>query len=783
MQTRTTACVVAIAALGFGFGLVPLLRGELFFVADNAIQNFPETDFLVQALRHGHIPQWWPNAGAGFPVVSDGQIANYDPVHLILAAVLDAPAAFMTEIGVCFALSGLGTYLYLRRIRLHPFAAVAGSLGFMFGSQDLMYVRSMGLLRAGCLLPWVIWVAERLFRERRSSKPFWWGPPLVALQFLSGNPTFAVITALGVTGYLACRIAFSALGQYIKVRKSRGAGLTVLFAFCSIVSLGVTLASIQVVPTLQHQSKSVREGGLSLENSAVGASRFSHFIEPLFPYAFVGDDGGFYAGAFLAVAALFVFTGGTRLNSPASSLALSGLLAGLIAVGNATPLFALLHRLPMLSGLRFPFRYQFWVSFCFACLGAMGVHRAIIWNRRTARDRWRGWHRPAVLIAVIVLLAGALLWRSRPSRSSQLVPSLFLLCASIVILYAICMVPRRFQRALLLSANLFLLADLFWFRLRANYATTKPISEALRSDGLAGWLRKDPDHFRILPLRVEQRGQGKLQNTLYGAAPTVWGLDGLELITSLRLRTFTEIVENVSSSLITNRDQPDTTMRLARFLGFLQTKYVIAPRNVAFAGWSLAKEEGGMAAWRNPQFLEGDYLVGRVEPDFGSDDNSTVKEINSRFLDFHQTAVISDATLPMLNGLGRRAEVRRLPHDYDAMDFRIVSDTPALLVIASNYYPGWVATVNGRPSRIFRTDWIGMGVLVGPGESAVAMRFRTPGLSAGMGASGISLTLWIAGSVWYMRLRRSRTVPELNVPLRFDADNSGGDRFVPIDHE
>jgi uncharacterized membrane protein YfhO len=48
----------------------------------------------------------------------------------------------------------------------------------------------------------------------------------------------------------------------------------------------------------------------------------------------------------------------------------------------------------------------------------------------------------------------------------------------------------------------------------------------------------------------------------------------------------------------------------------------------------------------------------------------------------------------------------------------------ALLVLSELYYPGWTATVNGQPARIWKVDGALRGVVVPRGESRVSLRFR-----------------------------------------------------------
>jgi hypothetical protein len=78
-------------------------------------------------------------------------------------------------------------------------------------------------------------------------------------------------------------------------------------------------------------------------------------------------------------------------------------------------------------------------------------------------------------------------------------------------------------------------------------------------------------------------------------------------------------------------------------------------------------------------------------------------------------------------------------------DARIVSETnqtmtvlvqnpgpAALLVVTDTYYPGWVATVNGTPTRIIPVNIASRGVVIPPGNSEVLMKFASQSVRYGI---------------------------------------------------
>jgi hypothetical protein len=83
----------------------------------------------------------------------------------------------------------------------------------------------------------------------------------------------------------------------------------------------------------------------------------------------------------------------------------------------------------------------------------------------------------------------------------------------------------------------------------------------------------------------------------------------------------------------------------------------------------------------------------------------------------------------------------------------------ALLVLSETYYPGWRASVNGSPARIYKTDGALRGIVVPKGDSEVSLRYLPFSIIAGGAISIIAfagvLAAWIITGV--KRLRTGST--------------------------
>jgi uncharacterized membrane protein YfhO len=89
---------------------------------------------------------------------------------------------------------------------------------------------------------------------------------------------------------------------------------------------------------------------------------------------------------------------------------------------------------------------------------------------------------------------------------------------------------------------------------------------------------------------------------------------------------------------------------------------------------------------------------------------------------------------------------------------RVVVDTrasrPALMVLADNYYKGWVARVDGREVPIYRTNHTFRGVVVPAGAHRVEFTFHPADLYTGLYIHLATLALLAAYGIYLLARRR-----------------------------
>jgi hypothetical protein len=63
------------------------------------------------------------------------------------------------------------------------------------------------------------------------------------------------------------------------------------------------------------------------------------------------------------------------------------------------------------------------------------------------------------------------------------------------------------------------------------------------------------------------------------------------------------------------------------------------------------------------------------------------------------------------------------------------------LVVSENYYPGWIAAVDGKPARIGRADYTMIGVELPAGGRTVELNFTSPMYEKGKAITWVAIVL------------------------------------------
>jgi hypothetical protein len=385
---------------------------------DDAFTYFyPYRAYAAEMVCSAKVPLWNPYLFLGVPFLANPQAAVFYPLNLVLCG-LSAPKLLAWSIVIHAALAAVLCYLYARQsLRLSPLPAVLSASTFAFGGFLTGQVEHINQLNVSTWFPLLLLLWD-LLERRRSRWPVLLGMgATVGIGLLAGHTQSSYISLLGLGVYallptlprLWHRVdKHSPTPPWDALRWKVAPALRVLLQLGIVGAVGIALAAIQVLPTLELAQLSIRRGGLAY-GEAVAFSLKP--VPRLLRYTFLppwGDNladafGGSYFTEYLAYVGLLALALAgvwcvswllrllwkrplslheTNLSKPSVRLALLGALGILLALGAYNPLYwVLYHLVPGFALFRVPARWLFLYAFAVSAIAGKGLERAGAWIR------------------------------------------------------------------------------------------------------------------------------------------------------------------------------------------------------------------------------------------------------------------------------------------------------------------------------------------------------------------------------------------------------------------
>jgi hypothetical protein len=182
----------------------------------------------------------------------------------------------------------------------------------------------------------------------------------------------------------------------------------------------------------------------------------------------------------------------------------------------------------------------------------------------------------------------------------------------------------------------------------------------------------------------------------------------------------------------------------------LNARYLIGRKNVPLDRdrFELAFDgDPELSVFRNRQALPRAFLVaGAVAV---PDHERAYELIHAPGFDPRAFAVVEGTAA--FEARGPAGDARLVDYRTSALAVEVAPTGPALLVLSEVWYPGWSATVDGRPAPVLRANYLFRAVAVGPGDRRVELRFEPTGLRLGLAISALAWLSIAALLLWRRR--------------------------------
>ncbi|HEY7954378.1 MAG TPA: hypothetical protein VII38_03760 [Polyangia bacterium] len=756
-------------ALGLAIALllVPIALGQSFWLRDVLRFTYPQKEFLRARLLAGHLPLWNPHLGLGRPFLGMVQPAVLYPGNLLL--LLPVPLGLDLFMAAHLFVAGFGMRAWLLRLGSDEIEAATGGVLFALSG----YVVSM-LAGSGAYLFGIVWVPWILFAQAlKSDTPRAMRAQaarlglLFALCFSAGDPQAAYFAGF------ACAAQALAAGS----RRAIGRALAIL---AGGAALAAVIALAQLLPGLEVASVG-RPGGVPILDARHFSLHPARLLELAWPGAFgapyspdwfvhaLVDEGtgqsyqpwaaGIYLGLATPWLALAQLTSKRRRNLDVALAAL-GLFALLLAFGEHAPAWRPFFRfVPGAHLFRYPAKYFFLTTLCLAALGARGIRavaeaplRAMkaglvvlaIYALGLALVSARG---PALMLALVGRLGAV-----APSEAGRVVRerACYALAIGLAVWLPILLAARGrlSARRLELALAAVLMIDLFaagvplmGFTPSATYRARSPIAADLRALGFGA---AGPDRlYRPHELTLGDGPEAPLARlTLQSNSGTDEGINQLDAYD-----VFKPPAEDALWAGL--RDRP------GRLLQITSTRFALLPNG------QLAGAHPGLIVRRHYPTLGASIveIEGAAPRVYLAQDARPVKSDAAALLALAAPDFVPGASATIAFGEARRAAGRCTLTHYlpESVALSCRCSAPAYAIVSDGIFPGWRATVGGKPAPILAANLAMRAVPIPAGLSAVELRYAPTHLRLGVCGTlaGLLFALVLLFVDWRARRRKA----------------------------
>jgi hypothetical protein len=746
----------------------------------------PFTQYLRRELPD--LPLWNPYIMSGRPFEANSQSAFFSPFTWVSLGL-----PFWSSLAWVAALKlfvgAFGTFLLARGLGLRLGGALLAGVVYGF---NLWAVEWVGFTDASVwvLIPWLLWATDRVVRRAD-------GPAvallagLVALQFFGGHPESSFHALVMTVLFFGLRVAWLRPAGW---RRTAG-------AFALGLGGGAAVAAVALIPffeLLQRSADLQQRAGLGSESFvrrhfALGALMPDYWGRgtqtPIFRFQFAR---AFYGGALpLLLAGLAVVR---RPNLPRLAFAGFGVACMLIVFG-IPPLFDAVTALPGFSAAHNE-RMAILALLCLALLAGWGLDDLAA--RDLPRPRWRTVAIAAVAVVVVApVVAVVASGRAPLSEAGRALDvawgfahppplgargaadvvrgSAVILWASFAGAGAVLLAARlrgRLAAGAFVALAIALVVGDVW---RAGMGQNPAIARANAVQPATGAIRylqsRRPARFA---------GVGLIPHTMLPMRYGLYDARGYDLPIERRYDRLwrREVSPELPSQAgvflplaLTVIRVDDRRLRTLSLLGVADLLQPPGDPPPGAAGLRLAYSGPDARVYANDRALPRAWVVGAQRVVRGEE--AALRTITAPGFDPRGEAVVErrvagvpevaagtpKASRPAGTALApapSAGAARILTYEPDRVVLRADARRAGLVVLSDVAYPGWKATVDGRPAGLERVDYVLRGVRVPAGAHRVEMRFEPTSFTVGWIVSAVAaVALGALALGWRSRRRQS----------------------------
>ncbi len=748
-----------------------LLTGRVLYWGTPFLQFIPWRIATVHMLANGEPPFWNALNGMGAPLLANYQSGLLYPPNwlaLLFGAIGGVGALAWSETLIVLLhviWAGMGMALLVRALGMNTLAQTTGGLAFGLSSYLISRTSFLSMNAAVPWLPWVIFGATRMILSTGKSV-------FNRILPLTGSISMLLLAGHAQTAWYSLCLG----GVWVIYLGWRSGGwrycLKTLLWYTGATVLSAAIAAVQLVPTLEYLRQSPRASSLSYDftvNYSFWPWRIlSLFAPDLFGNPAQGDywfnayfwEDAIYIGLLPILMAIYTLFRKTKVKEKETLetiihsrslpifLWLLVIITFVIAMGRYTPIFPFLYKnIPTFDMFQAPTRWTIIIEFAIALLAALGVHH---WQCPTGRGLY--WARLGTAGSFAITLGALIVWIGILGDVNQTfiravsLTGIFALGIGLLTLTA----PKDkseashplwvFALVVLLSADLLL----------ADWGMNPSIQSSLYTHPAAN-LKETLDLTVGHRLLIEKGTEEELKFARFFKVEAFQISENWDNLRGVYLPD-ANLVDGIAS---VNNFDPLIPDRFSRWMSLYNSADPVSQKTLlkwmdvsavetidgATPYGVRLKPAEGASRWRWASCV---IPVANEEEAFNKvQDSLSVTSGNS---DLHKV-ILEGVNLDGGEPCDGEASAQITPTEIRSSRAAVSINAPKAgwLIQSDTWYPGWTATVDGKPTQVLPANGAFRAIRIPEGEHEVVLQYQPSSFTYGLmvtAAALLSLGLW-----------------------------------------
>ncbi len=706
------------------------LGWQTFEYRDFGIFSYPLAHYLRASFWQGQVPLWNPlsNCGAPFLAQWNTQVL-YPPALFYLVLPLSWSLGVFCLLHLFWG--GLGMYLLAQAWVSDRRAAAFAGIAFAFNGVMLSSLVWPATIAGLAWMPWVVWLAQRA--GRNGGRTIIVAALAGAMQMLSGAAEPVLLTWVLVAG----------LGG-LDLLRGKVARYKIIFRLGAVVALISGLSAAQLLPFLDLLDYSRRQQEISAATWPMPVSGWANYFVPLFHcHSFQGVFmqttqswiNSYYVGAATLVLALLAL--GQR-SARVGLLAALMLVCGVLAVGEATPLYGWLARQAGVIGMvRFPVKFLILPSLLLPLLAAVALGEK---NFRAPQTERTLWLLGGAALALILGITGWL-WHTEPPGDDLKVTlfngvlrALFLVAILLTWVWSEKITGVSMRRLCQLLPLL-----LLWLDLDSQMPSPPTVSRTIYQPSLTRTqpLPLAPAARVLIPGDIREQ----FNHTVLPDAATDY------LVRRFALAGNCNLLDGIAKCdgfyALTLSDHA------ALFVNLLGGREPAAPLLDFLGVADVLQRTNRQLVWQPRTTYLPPFTIGQNAL-FADDLATLVALTNASFAPLDEVILPLEARGRVLAARARTARIISTSYAAQRLEAQVETPVPTMLVAAQTYYHPWHAYLDGQRVPLWRANYAFQAVTVPAGQHSVKLVYEDRRFQVGSVISLVTLAGCL-GLLWWCR--------------------------------